>query len=164
MKMFIIYAKSLCSVIAVGESIDIVKQYISQFGMENDVGIFEKTQTMELPDEMFNLTYLSPNVVLTNMEIEYYNDHLRSLYEDMKTAVASLIVYSNIGLLSEENKMNLRDTSEFLYEKMGSFDDFIDSLDRQMLFSAIIQNPISMHSILIQNIEMNRRYDLLRSY
>lgn len=161
-----IYCKRIDSTIALGQSMEIVDQYISQFNLQNEVSIF----TRKLPNgletfglSLIELEYLTPQVVLTKLELEYYNDHLRKLYDDMKTTISGLLLYSNIGSISSQQKTDLKQMAKMLYSNSSNYENFIDGLDKSVLFGKIISNPITMQNVLYTHHEMKKRYKHLCS-
>ena len=166
MKYFFVYSKQIDSVIAIGDSIDIVNKYISQFNIsENNIEIFSKNLINGLEKEsltLLELSYINSDIVLTSMEDIYYRKYLCKLYDDMKTTISSLILYSNIGILTDSQKNDLKHMSKLLYNNMSTYEEFLDNLDKSILFEKIIQNPIMMHKIIMEDISMNQRYNELR--
>lgn len=164
---YLIYSNQLNSIIAISESKDIIKQYLSQFNLtEKDVEIFPDKYNYSNSNgssQLLELSYISNNIVLTEMEYLFYKDYLCKLYEDMKTTISSLIVYSNIGLLDEPQKKELKSVSKYLYDKNGSYTTFLDNIDQSILFGQIIQNPIKIHHILLNHIDTMNRYNQLLS-
>lgn len=165
MKYFFVYSEQIDSVIAVGDSIDIVDKYISQFNIIDNIKIFTKNLINGLEEDklsLLELTYINSDIVLTSMEDIYYRKYLSKLYDDMKTTISSLIVYSNIGMLLDNQKEDLKHMSKLLYDNMSTYEEFLNNLDKSVLFEKIIQNPIMMHKIIMEDISMNRRYNELR--
>lgn len=161
-----IYCKKIDSTIALGQSMEIVNQYISQFNLQNEVNIF----TRNLPNglETFGLSileleYITPQVILTKLELEYYKDHLYKLYDDMKTTISGLLLYSNIGSISSQQKIDLKQMAKMLYDKSSNYEKFIDGLDKSILFGKIISNPITMQNVLYAHHDMKKRYKHLCS-
>ena len=97
------------------------------------------------------------------MEYLYYKEYLSKLYEDMKTTISSLIVYSNIGALDDIQRKELKAMSKLLYDKNNTYMVYLNNIDQSMLFDKIIQNPIKIHHILLEHIEMMERYSQLQN-
>ena len=163
MTLYLVINSANGIVIAVGNTKEITDKYISQFNIKSQVNIVTKNVSDDRYDEdgLLNIQYLSNDVVLTTIEMQYYNDTLKKMYDDMKTSITALILYSNIGDMSINDAFNLKGTSKFLYEKMKSYEDFIDSLNRNILFSNIIHNPLTMYNILKDYHTMQTRYKQL---
>lgn len=165
---YILFCKSLDASIGISNDIKMVNKYIDQFDINKyDITILKKSFTNDLDESdelsILELKYLSNNIVLTNLEIQYYNEYLKKLYEDMKTTISSLIVYSNIGLLTNDEKQRLQNMAKFLYgNRMMSYEEFLDSLDRDILFSKIIINPIFMQQTLYDHLDLKQQWDSLK--
>ena len=156
-----VYCKKIDSTIALGQSAEIVNQYISQFQLQNEVNVFIRKlpnglETSKL--SILELEYVTPQIVLTKIEKDYYNDYLHKLYDDMKTTISGLILYSNMGNVSSQDKTDLRQMSKKLYNTFSNYEDFIDSLDRDVLFSKVILNPITMQNVLYAHFDLKNRY------
>ena len=151
----VLYEETL---IAMSDSLDNCIKYIEQFPKldSSKVYIEEITNNQKadylclmFADE-FMLVYYREDILLTPLEIKYYEPTFRSDYEDMKITMTRLYWINKVGEFTIEESGNLVKAFETLYGKMNSFSEYINSLKRESIFSIISEPVMTVKSYYIE--------------
>ena len=140
--------------IAMSESLDDCIRYIEQFpNLDNDkIHIEEITNNQKIDylyimfADDFMLVYYRDDILLTPLEIKYYGPAFRKDYEDMKITMTRLYWINKAGEFTIEESSNLIKAFETLYGKMTSFNDYLNSLKRETIFSTITEPVMTIKS------------------
>lgn len=140
----------------------ILNHYIEQVrsldyktGIDYDIVIISKANSDGLPEE-YEITSISDSILVTAMELEYYNPFFKSLYDDMRTTVSTLVLYNK---LCGGNSEILQAISMVgLYERCSSFNVFMNSMDKDTILQSYFQHPVMFMDSLIENHIMNDVY------
>lgn len=140
-------------VVAISEEMETIALYIQQFSKyfrnhrEYEIDTVTEAECPKLFDKnimKYSNLYIHPfsdNIVLTDREITYYTPMFREMYENMKTMLSQCVLNCSIlNLTIEEKKMNM-DLFDRMYEKIHSYQSFLNSLDKDVIFEKYFISP-----------------------
>ena len=149
-KLYVLYGKN--SILAISDEERNIKQYYLQFKSYFDkiysrvdiISVVSKNKISEIMAKHFNthwLYWLTDEIILTDIEHQYYTKQLRKMYSDTKNMMSQLLILNKFTNFSPKIKKNLMDTFEITYDSMKSYEDFLGCIDSREFFTHYISTP-----------------------
>ena len=148
--------KNNIGILAISEELMDIAKYIDQFEsyfVENQYEITEITDRIKVRQylSMYRekyLHYFTNDIILTDMEITYYHKEVfGEIYENMKIMISQS--YLNLQLIkmdAEEIELNTK-FSDMMYEKIHSYQMFLDSMRTEEILRRYICKPLDAQSL-----------------
>lgn len=164
----LIYNQS--NIIAISDELENLQKYILQFKefflINQDKfhyrceSNYEKISKLinRYSDELFVRNF-TDNILLTDLEISYHSPIFQEMYSDFKRMMATTLKLDGILDLDLELKSSIMKNFDSLYDKISSYEDFLNTLNRDILFSNYITDPLTTRFLYDSNKEMEWGYE-----
>lgn len=137
---------------------DIIIEYLRQWGYVYDDIEIVSTNVLYYPKELIPF---NSHFYLTRLEMMYYKNTFKIMYDDMKTTITSLIMYDKLGGYENSGIDNISEQREFIkkiYNSLESYDKYLDSLDFDRLKKFVFLDPVSAEHMMEESIKLDCEY------
>lgn len=144
-------------IIAISENLDDINAYINQFfdyfnGLENYQVTslrdkYEANKILISYSEKY-LHYFTPEIILTEEEIKFHSNYFKEMYTNTKNMMSQCILNNTYLNLSIQEKMQNTRVFDMYYEKIKSYEDFLNSLNTEAVLKNIIINPLIVRNVI----------------
>lgn len=162
----LIYNKSI---LAISSDLEKLQKYIMQF--KEFFLINQEKFYYECEEDSKRISFLinryqdqlfirdfSKNILLTDMEISYYKKTFESLYSDFKRMMATTLKMDQLLNIDLKLKASIMENFDKLYENIRSYETFLDTLNKDMIFDHYISNPLETRWMIDMEHELEWSY------
>lgn len=157
------------NIIAISDDLLELQKYISQFKefflINQDKFQYKCEENGEriskivnrYADELF-VREFTRDILLTDLEISYHSPLLQELYSDFKRMMAAIIKMNDILNVDLELKSSMMSNFDKLYDKIYSYESFLNTLNRDILFSNYITDPLTTRFLYDESSDLEWNY------
>ena len=148
------------NIIAISENLDDINAYINQFfdyfnGLKSYQVIslrdkYESDKLLISYSEKY-LHYFTSEIILTEEEIRFHSNYFKEMYTNTKNMMSQCILNNTYLNLSIQEKMQNTRLFDMYYEKIKSYEDFLNNLNTETILKNIIINPLIVRNTIRDN-------------